>query len=140
MTRSMHTDKNLPEYPEENANLRLIRRLAYLLDNSIRVPGTNYRFGLDAIIGLVPGVGDTIGGAISAYIVYEAYKLGIPKKTLLHMIYNVGLEALIGVIPVVGDVFDATWKANARNVALLDKHLNSSKARQGQNKIKSDKA
>jgi hypothetical protein len=119
--------KNLSDYSDESSRLRRIKRirnLAYLLDNSIRIPGTKYRIGLDPIIGLIPGVGDTIGAILSVYIVSESARLGVPKRTLLHMIYNIGVEALVGAIPIAGDIFDAAWKANAKNAALLDEYLN----------------
>ncbi len=105
----------------ETREVRLERlsRLSYLLDNSIRIPLIGYRIGYDAIIGLVPGFGDAVGLALSAYIVLSASRLGLPRSTLIRMAGNVGLEALIGAIPVLGDVFDATFKANARNIRLV---------------------
>ncbi len=96
-----------------------LERLAWWLDSSIVVPGTRFRVGLDALIGLIPGVGDLIGAAPSAYIVAAAARRGLPRSVLLRMALNVGLEALVGVVPVLGDLFDAAWKANQRNVALL---------------------
>ena len=128
MVRPAYKGKDLPDPEGGDVQLQRLRKLAYLLDNSIRIPGTKRRVGLDAIIGLIPGIGDTIGGAISAYIVYEANRLGVPRRTLLRMIFNIGVETAIGAIPLIGDVFDATWKANARNMALLDKHLGSLEA------------
>lgn len=125
MARSLYFADKLHYMEKESSRLKLIRKLSYLLDNSIAIPGTGYRIGLDAIIGLVPGLGDIVGGTFSAYIVYEASRLGVPKKTLLHMIYNVGVETLIGVVPLVGDVFDAAWKANTKNMVLLDEYLGS---------------
>jgi Domain of unknown function (DUF4112) len=100
-----------------------LRRLAWLLDDVIRVPGTRIRFGLDPLIGLIPGLGDVLGAIVSSYIVVEAARQGIPRSTLLRMAWNVLLEAAIGVIPLVGDLFDAGWKANQRNVALLERYL-----------------
>ncbi|WP_224333751.1 DUF4112 domain-containing protein [Haloprofundus halobius] len=105
---------------EHTETLRRLRRLGRLLDNSIRIPGTNYRIGLDPIIGLVPVVGDVPITAISAYIVAEAAYLGVPKVTVLRMLFNLAVDAVVGSIPVVGDVFDAVWKANARNVRLAE--------------------
>lgn len=98
------------------------KRLAWLLDNSIRIPGTRFRFGLDAIIGLVPGLGDLIGTALSLYIVGEAWRAGISKRTLTHMLLNVAIEGVFGAVPILGDFFDAVWKANQRNVRLLEAH------------------
>jgi hypothetical protein len=100
-----------------------LRQLGYLLDNSIPVPGTGFRFGLDTIIGLVPGVGDLIGGALSVYIILEAARLGVPRSLLARMGYNVAVDTLVGGIPLLGDLFDAGYKANLRNLALVREHL-----------------
>jgi len=102
---------------------RRLARLAWLLDNSIPVPGTPYRIGLDAIIGFVPGLGDVVGVLLSSYIVREAGRLGAPPSVLTRMAFNVAVEGLVGLVPFVGDVFDAAWKANVRNLALLDEHF-----------------
>jgi Domain of unknown function (DUF4112) len=105
--------------PAREGALRRLDSLSYLLDNSIRVPGTRARFGLDAVIGLIPGFGDAAGALMSAYIVVQAARMGTPVPTLVRMVLNVGIEALFGAVPVAGDLFDAAFKANARNVALL---------------------
>ncbi|MGH7807256.1 MAG: DUF4112 domain-containing protein [Thermodesulfobacteriota bacterium] len=128
MSRLLYKDQYYKT--SQSSRLRLIRKLSYYLDNSIGIPGTGYRVGFDAIIGLIPGLGDVVGGILSAYIVYEASRLGVPKKTLLHMTFNVALETVIGAVPIVGDVFDAAWKSNTKNIFLLDKYLNSLTARQ----------
>ena len=104
-------------------SLERLRWLGYLLDNSIPVPGTRFRFGLDSIIGLVPGVGDLVGGALSLYIILEAARLGVPKPLLVRMGYNVAVDALVGGVPVLGDLFDAGFKANLRNLALVQQHV-----------------
>ncbi len=101
--------------------LRRLRSIAWLLDNSIPLPG-GYRIGLDAIVGLVPGVGDAIGALLSAYILNEARSMGAPRGVLLRMGANVMLETLVGSIPFAGDLFDAAFKANMRNLALLERH------------------
>jgi hypothetical protein len=106
------------------AKITRLRQFSRLLDSAIAIPGTGYRFGLDPIIGLVPGGGDTVGLMLSAYILYEAAQLGAPKGTLGQMAFNILLETLAGTVPVLGDIFDATWKANIRNVRLLEDHLN----------------
>lgn len=108
--------------PEERTEERLdtLRSLSTLLDNSIRVPGTNYRIGLDPIVGMLPVAGDLPTTALSVYIVFEAASIGVPRATLARMVVNLVIDALFGSIPVVGDVFDAVWKANARNVSLLE--------------------
>ncbi len=96
-----------------------LRKLAVLMDSSIRVPGLKFKVGLDPIIGLMPGVGDIITTGISAYIVYEGYKLGASKKTLAKMIGNMVIDGVVGEIPLLGDVFDFAFKANVRNLKLL---------------------
>jgi len=107
-------------YPT-NPRLERVRFLANLLDTCITLPG-GYRIGIDPILGLVPVVGDIIGAGLSLYLVREATKLGIPKWIMLRMIANVGVEALIGFVPVLGDIFDAAFKANMRNLRLLELH------------------
>ena len=94
--------------------------LAWLLDSSIPIPGTRLTIGLDALIGLFPFIGDLIGVLLSSYILSEAARLGAPKVVLWRMAFNVGIEGVVGIIPFAGDVFDAAWKANQRNVRLLD--------------------
>lgn len=108
--------------------LQRLRRLAYLLDSSIGIPGTRWRFGLDALLGLLPGVGDGAGALVSAYVLLQAARLGAPRSTLLRMAGNVAVEALVGTIPLLGDLFDAAWKANQRNVRLLEAHLADARA------------
>jgi len=110
--------------------LRRIEALSWFLDNSIRIPGVGYRFGYDALIGLVPGIGDLAGMGLSVYILIQAGRLGIRRATLARMVLNIGLEALVGVIPLLGDIFDVAWKANARNVALVHHELGVSRDRQ----------
>jgi hypothetical protein len=100
-----------------------LRRLAWLLDSSIRIPGTRITIGLEALIGLVPVIGDLVGVALSGYIVAEAARLGVGRSVLARMAFNVALEGLAGLVPLAGDVFDAAWKANQRNVGLLARWL-----------------
>lgn len=94
--------------------------LAWLLDSSIPIPGTQFTIGIDAIVGIVPVLGDLIGVVLSSYILTEAARLGAPRSMLLRMAFNVGVEGIVGMIPLAGDVFDAAWKANQRNVRLLN--------------------
>jgi Domain of unknown function (DUF4112) len=97
--------------------------LATLLDTAFIVPGTNVRFGFDALIGLLPGIGDAITTAISLYIVHEARQLGAPLHVIMRMLANVVLDGFFGAVPVVGDAFDVMWRANRRNVRLLREWL-----------------
>ena len=93
--------------------------LSHLLDDFIRIPGTPIRFGLDGIIGFIPGIGDVLGGLASTIIIVAAWTRGIPKVTLARMVANVAIETVIGSVPVVGNLFDIGWRANRRNYALL---------------------
>jgi hypothetical protein len=103
--------------------LNRLRALSRLLDERFRLPGTRYRMGLDGLIGLIPGVGDTVGSLLSAYILYEAIKLGVPRRLLLRMAANIGLDTIVGLVPVVGDIFDIAWKANKKNMRLLNDYF-----------------
>jgi len=105
------------------SRIRRVSVLARLLDNSISIPGTRFKFGFDAIIGLIPGVGDVLGAILSGYIVLEAARAEVPPLTLARMLVNVGVDTLLGSIPAAGDLFDAVWKSNLMNVALLEQHL-----------------
>ena len=100
--------------------LQRLRSLAWLLDNSIPLPG-GFRIGLDAVVGLVPGIGDAIGALFSAFILNEARLLGAPRSVLMRMSGNILLETVVGSIPFVGDLFDMGFKANMRNIALLER-------------------
>lgn len=100
-----------------------LRRLSFILDNAIRIPGTRYRIGLDPLLGLIPGGGDAAGLILSAFIVLEAAQMGASKPALGTMAFNILLETLAGTVPGIGDLFDATWKSNVRNIALLEQHL-----------------
>ena len=99
-----------------------LNRLATLLDSSIPLPG-GYRVGLDGFIGLVPIAGDSAAAALSSYIVIRAAQLGVATRHLVRMMLNIMLEASVGIIPVLGDLFDFAWKANERNMAILQRHL-----------------
>ncbi|MBP9059287.1 MAG: DUF4112 domain-containing protein [Rhodoferax sp.] len=99
-----------------------LKALAWLLDSSVRLPG-GFRIGVDAILGLVPILGDLLGLLLSGYIVVQAARLRAPWSVLLRMMLNVAVEGLIGLVPVAGDIFDASWKANQRNVRLLEGYL-----------------
>lgn len=98
-------------------------RLAWFLDSSIPIPGTQVRFGLDGLIGLIPGIGDTAGAIVSSYILAEAAQMGAPKSVLFKMAFNIALDAILGTVPILGDFLDFVWKANQRNVLLLNEFL-----------------
>ncbi|ELZ96477.1 hypothetical protein C440_04998 [Haloferax mucosum ATCC BAA-1512] len=102
------------------ATLDRLHTVSFYLDEAFEIPGTNYRIGIDPLLGLLPGIGDATASALSAYILVEAAMLGVPRATLARMFGNVLLDATVGSLPVVGDVFDAAWKANVRNVRLLE--------------------
>ena len=108
---------------EVDSRLNRVRKLAHLLDSSFGLPGTSVRFGLDSLLGLIPGVGDIAGALLSGYIVYEGLRLRAPKRLLMRMIGNIAVDSAIGAIPIAGDLFDVAWKANRRNLRLLNRHV-----------------
>ncbi|NES67392.1 MAG: DUF4112 domain-containing protein [Okeania sp. SIO2D1] len=109
------------------AKVKQLRKLSDLLDNAIRVPGTSLGVGLDPIIGLIPGGGDILAGLISVYIVFSAATMGLPKETLTRMAANIVFDSLAGTVPIFGDLFDVAWKANSKNMDILEAHLESPK-------------
>ena len=112
-----------PWSPQDEARLKRVRVLSRLLDEQFRIPGTTQRIGLDGLLGLIPGVGDAAGALLSAYILYEAIRLGTPTSVLLRMVANIGIDTVVGAIPVAGDIFDIAWKANKKNAVLLGAYL-----------------
>ena len=119
----------------ESEPVKRVQALSRLLDNAIAIPGIGYRIGLDPILGLLPGGGDLISGIISVYVVFEAARLGVPAATLGRMGFNIILEVLLGTVPMVGDFFDVVWKANAKNVRLLERHMISPRPRKKLDKL-----
>jgi len=101
-------------FDDENLDL-----LSHVLDDFIRIPGTSIRFGLDGIVGFIPGVGDLIGGLASCIIIIAAWVRGVSYVTVARMVANVAIEVVVGSVPVLGDMFDIAWRANRRNYALL---------------------
>lgn len=97
--------------------------LSRLLDNAFTVPGTNIRFGLDGIIGLVPGIGDLVSMGLSSYLIWEARRLGLPRRKIVRMIGNVAIDTAIGAVPLLGDAADVLFKANRRNMRIIREHL-----------------
>lgn len=110
------------------ADIDDVRRLVHLMDESFRIPILGRRFGWDAIIGLVPFLGDAVGAAVGSYIVFRAWRLGVPRATVARMVGNVLVDFLIGDIPIIGDLFDFVFKSNRRNLELLERHLATQRA------------
>lgn len=109
--------------PSYDAALGRLQTVANLLDSAFRIPGTKQRIGIDAIVGLVPGIGDLVTTALSSYIIWEARNLGVSKFALARMLANLGIHATIGSIPLVGDFFDAFFRVNQRNMRILREQL-----------------
>lgn len=107
------------------ASLRRLRRISNLLDNAISIPGTKYRIGIDPILGLIPGGGDLISSIFAGYVVFKSAQMGVPQETLVQMAANIVFDTVAGTVPVAGDLLDLTWKANVKNLELLDAHLGS---------------
>lgn len=126
----------MPDTPAPATELQAARqrlqRLSWWLDGIVRVPGTRLRFGLDSLIGLMPGVGDVIGMLLGAGILYQGVRIGAPRGVLMRMLRNLAVDAAGGLIPVVGDLFDFAYKAHRRNADLLIEHLDSLDAREAE--------
>lgn len=105
------------------AALDRLDRLATLFDTALIIPGTTVRFGVEAVLRLIPGIGDAAASALSCYLLFEACKLDVPPALMAHMLLNVLLEGAVGAAPLAGDVFDVMFRANRRNVALLREHF-----------------
>lgn len=105
------------------ARLKRLKTLAWAVDGIFRLPGTRFRFGLNSVIGLTPAAGDVMLAGISLYIVNEARKLGLPKEKIARMLANIGVEAAAGAVPLIGNLFDMGFKANLRNIAIIEEHL-----------------
>ena len=104
-------------------NLKRIRKIAKLLDTAIGIPGTKIRFGLESVLGLIPGGGDLFTALISAYSLYLATSFGLEKSEILQMIKNIAIDTALGSVPIVGDIFDVYFKSNLRNLEILEDHI-----------------
>lgn len=125
-SRARERDADVADDDAPRARAKLapgLRVLTRWLDDAIPIPGTPFRIGLDGLLGLIPGFGDVAGGIVSAWFLIVGARLGAPPSLLLRMAGNIGVDALLGAVPVVGDVFDFTWRANRKNLALLERHL-----------------
>lgn len=125
--KDFSTLSTLVEAPASIADLQRrldrIRRLAWVLNSATRIPGFRLRAGLDTVLGLLPGGGPLIGTALSLYIVWEGKRMGVDRQTLQRMLGNVVVEAVVGLVPLAGDLFDTVFKADLRNIALMEKAL-----------------
>ena len=119
MTHNVYTETLPMSDATDVSRVERLERIADLMDSALRVPGTNFRLGLDTLLGLVPGIGDTLALLPGLYILKNAYDMDLPKPVLFKMARNVGIDWAVGSIPLLGDVFDATFKSNRRNVKLL---------------------
>lgn len=110
-----------------NSKLKWVERVSYLMDEKFRLPGTNFRFGIDPLINLIPVVGDLSGFAVSSMLVLAMAKHGVSRKVLIMMCLNIVLDSTIGAIPIIGQIFDFTYKSNSRNIKLLKEHYDEGK-------------
>jgi hypothetical protein len=120
-TRDFSFDLSRPRTREER--IARIEALASLLDTAFIIPGTNLRFGFDALVGLVPGIGDALTTALSLWLVKEAHALGAPAHLIARMLGNIAIDGVVGAVPLLGDAFDLVWKSNRRNLYLLRRHI-----------------
>jgi hypothetical protein len=118
----MNRKSHIVMTPAQERRLASLRQVSRLLDSAFEVPGTSWRFGLDPIVGLIPGIGDVLPALFTIAIFVQARQLGVPKVVQARMLINVALDTLVGAIPVLGDLFDFAWKANNLNLALLERH------------------
>ena len=117
--RTIGSDFDFIRPRSRRERLARLDALASILDTAFVIPGTNVRFGADSLIGLVPGIGDVVTTAMSLWLVHEAYQIGAPPRIISRMVRNVILDGMVGAVPVVGDVFDVMWRANKRNMRIL---------------------
>jgi hypothetical protein len=117
-----HAEQSYDRASREAALARL-EMLSKLFDTAFILPGTNIRFGVEAIMRLVPGIGDAAASALSCWLLYEAHRLGVPPHVFARMVANVAIEGVVGAIPFLGDAFDVGFRANRRNVKILRDHF-----------------
>jgi hypothetical protein len=117
---------HIPDVIEPDAKLPkdlvALRKFAFYMDEAFTIPGTNFKVGIDALLGLIPGVGDVIGAMLSTWIVIGALRHRVPARIILRMITNIGIDLIFGAVPVAGDVFDFMYEENVKNMRLLEKH------------------
>jgi hypothetical protein len=117
---------HIPEVIEPDSalprDLVTLRRFAFLMDEAFVIPGTNFRVGLDAVLGLIPGIGDVIGAVLSTWIIAGALRHRVPARVIVRMVFNIAIDLLFGAVPVAGDVFDFMFEENMKNMRLLEKY------------------
>ena len=119
MSASFTSDWISDDRAAREAALARLDALSRLFDVAFLIPGTNVRFGIEAVLRLVPGIGDAAASALSCYLLYEAHRLGVPTRIFARMLLNVAIEGIVGAVPIAGDAFDVAFRANRRNVRLL---------------------
>lgn len=112
----------------QNKEIQKLEKFASWMDSRFQIPGTPINFGLDSLLGLIPGIGDTITIVSTSYLIKKAYDYNVPKITIARMVWNMFVDWLIGLIPILGDIFDIGWKSNKKNVELIKKHLEKNNA------------
>ena len=120
--RQANNDLTTEAHFSHAPRLKRMRQLSKLLDGAIVIPGTKQRIGLDPILGLIPGGGDTVSAALSGYIIIEAARMGLPREALMQMVLNLVIDTVVGSVPIVGDIFDVVSKANLRNMQIVESH------------------
>ena len=123
MTGIHPTDARIAELKRREQAVARLKRVAKLMDSQVRVPVIGLRIGADAILGLVPGIGDAVSALIGAYLILEATRLGAPRSALLRMVANLALDTAVGAIPIAGDLWDFVFRANDRNMQILARHV-----------------
>lgn len=121
--RSAHKPGFAGRYGQPRQSMEWLDQLSRLFDTAFVLPGTNVRYGIEAVLRLIPGIGDVAASALSAFLLYQAYRLGIPRLLFLRMLANVAVEGIVGSVPFLGDAFDVAFRANRRNVRLLREHF-----------------
>jgi hypothetical protein len=120
-------DRNV-SHVSHAARLKRMRQLSRVLDSAFVIPGTKQRMGLDPILGLIPGGGDTVSAALSSYIIIEAAMMGLPRSALMRMVLNIAIDTIVGSVPILGDIFDVFSKANLRNMQIVENHVKAPKS------------
>ena len=126
-------NKEIEEQNEEK--LLRLKLLGNRLDEIITIPGTKYKIGIDPIIGIFPVIGDLLGSILSIYIIYSGSKMGVSSQVIAKMSLNLGIDFTVGLIPIFGDIFDMGWKANKKNIELIEKNINQTKENNGFNNL-----